>query len=164
MNELYIRKSTPSDFDRILEIYAHARKFMAEHGNPDQWKQHKPAIELIEADIRNGNGYVCICNEEVHGVMSFLVGEDPTYKKIIGEWKNDEEYAVVHRIASSSQVRGVGRFMLEWAYSQHRNIRIDTHEDNYVMQELLKKLDATWDTKTTPKRKKFFDTLKDFFD
>ena len=31
-------------------------------------------------------------------------------------------------------------------------------------KELLKKLDSTWDTKTTPKRKKFFDTLKDFFD
>ena len=31
-------------------------------------------------------------------------------------------------------------------------------------KELLRKLDATWDTKATPKRKKFFDTLKDFFD
>jgi molecular chaperone DnaJ len=31
-------------------------------------------------------------------------------------------------------------------------------------KELLKKLDGTWDEKTSPKRKKFFDTLKDFFD
>ena len=31
-------------------------------------------------------------------------------------------------------------------------------------KELLRKLDATLDNKTNPKRKKFFDTLKDFFD
>jgi len=31
-------------------------------------------------------------------------------------------------------------------------------------RELLEKLDATMDNKSTPKRKKFFDTLKDFFD
>ena len=30
--------------------------------------------------------------------------------------------------------------------------------------ELLQKLDETLDQKSTPKRKKFFDTLKDFFD
>ena len=31
-------------------------------------------------------------------------------------------------------------------------------------KELLQKLDETWDVKSSPKRKKFFDTLKDFFD
>ena len=31
-------------------------------------------------------------------------------------------------------------------------------------RELLQKLDETMDNKSTPKRKKFFDTLKDFFD
>ena len=30
-----IRKSEPQDLERILEIYAYARRFMAEHGNPD---------------------------------------------------------------------------------------------------------------------------------
>ena len=31
-------------------------------------------------------------------------------------------------------------------------------------KELLRQLDDTMDNKSTPKRKKFFDTLKDFFD
>ena len=31
-------------------------------------------------------------------------------------------------------------------------------------KELLQKLDATMDSNGNPKRKKFFDTLKDFFD
>ena len=32
-----IRKTTESDFDRIMEIYAYAREFMARTGNPNQW-------------------------------------------------------------------------------------------------------------------------------
>ena len=32
-----IRKSVMQDLGRIMEIYASARAFMAEHGNPNQW-------------------------------------------------------------------------------------------------------------------------------
>ena len=31
-------------------------------------------------------------------------------------------------------------------------------------KDLLRQLDETLDNKSTPKKKKFFDTLKDFFD
>lgn len=30
-----IRKSTEKDIPRMMEIYAYARSFMAEHGNPN---------------------------------------------------------------------------------------------------------------------------------
>ncbi len=139
MNHFQIRKSQTEDLERILEIYAGARKFMAEHGNPNQWKNSKPTLDQIEGDISNGNGYVCVCDGEIHGVLCFFIGDDPTYKTIIGQWKKDGKYAVVHRIASSGEVKGVGSFMLEWAFTQFPNVRIDTHEDNYVMQNLLKK-------------------------
>ncbi len=139
MSEFYIRKSEKADLERILEIYAHARAFMAEHGNPNQWKDIKPTLSQIEDDIATGNGYVCICDGEIHGVMCFFIGDDPTYKTIIGKWKKGGRYAVVHRIASSGEKKGAGTFMLEWAFSQFPNVRIDTHEDNYVMQKLLEK-------------------------
>jgi L-amino acid N-acyltransferase YncA len=32
-----IRKTTEKDIERVMDIYAYARKFMAEHGNPNQW-------------------------------------------------------------------------------------------------------------------------------
>ena len=32
-----IRHSAEQDFDRMMEIYSFARKYMAEHGNPNQW-------------------------------------------------------------------------------------------------------------------------------
>lgn len=140
MAEFEIRRTVPSDLARVLEIYASARQFMASHGNPNQWMTHKPTQQQIEADIANGNGYVCLCDGEIHGVFCFFIGDDPTYKKIIGEWKNDGVYAVVHRIASSGEVKGVGTYMMNWAFEQYPNVRIDTHEDNYVMQNMLKKL------------------------
>ena len=47
-----IRKTTEKDIERVMDIYAHARKFMAEHGNPNQWgKRNWPPEELIRDDI-----------------------------------------------------------------------------------------------------------------
>ena len=34
--------------------------------------------------------------------------------------------------------------MMQWAFSEYPNVRIDTHEDNYVMQNMLKKLGYTY--------------------
>ena len=44
-----VRKAIREDLPRIEEIYAYARKFMAENGNPNQWKKvHPPKDSLIE--------------------------------------------------------------------------------------------------------------------
>jgi predicted GNAT family N-acyltransferase len=73
-------------------------------------------------------------------VFYFAREIDPTYVKIYdGEWLDDREYAVVHRIASAGTVKGVGSFCMQWAYEQFPNVKIDTHENNYVMQNMLKK-------------------------
>ena len=47
---------------------------------------------------------------------------------------------MVHRIASAGSVKGVGSLCIDWAYEQCRHLRIDTHGDNTVMQNLLRKL------------------------
>ena len=55
-----IRKSELKDLERILEIYVHARDFMARHGNPKQWGPTCwPPEDLIRQDIAEGNSYVC---------------------------------------------------------------------------------------------------------
>lgn len=136
-----IRKAVKNDLPYIFEIYARARKFMAENGNPNQWRDIKPGKELVESDIENGISYVCEKDGEILGVFAFIYGEDPTYKIIYdGEWLSDEPYAVIHRIASSGKVKGTGEFCLKWALSQYPNIRIDTHKDNTVMRYLMDKL------------------------
>ncbi|MBQ4348133.1 MAG: GNAT family N-acetyltransferase [Clostridia bacterium] len=139
-----IRKTKPEDADRVMEIYAAARRFMREHDNPTQWADGRPFRQDIETDINEGCSYICLHEAKTVGVLRFTVGDDPTYKKIDGRWMSDEPYAVVHRIASSGEVKGTGEFMLRWAMGQHPHIRIDTHEDNYVMRGLLDKLGFTY--------------------
>ena len=140
-DKMTIRKAVKDDLPHIFEIYARARKFMAENGNLNQWGDIKPRKELVESDIENGISYVCEKDGEILGVFAFIYGEDPTYKIIYdGEWLSDEPYAVIHRIASSGKVKGTGEFCLKWALSQYPNVRIDTHKDNTVMRYLMDKL------------------------
>lgn len=140
-----IRKSTEHDFDRMMEIYAYARKFMAENGNPNQWgPTNWPPEQLIHNDIREGNSYVCLNDDNrVIGAFYFIHGKDidPTYKDITdGDWIDDSAYGVVHRIAGDGSEKGIGAFCINWAYEQCGHLRMDTHGDNIVMQKLVEKL------------------------
>ena len=139
-----IRPTTTSDLDEVMEIYRKARLFMRAHDNPTQWLGGKPTREQIEYDIENKQSFVCTHDGKIAGVMCFFVGTDPTYAIIEkGRWLSDDTYAVVHRIASSGEYKGTGTFMMEWAFEQFPNVRIDTHKDNYVMQNMLAKLGYT---------------------
>ena len=140
-----IRHSAEADLWRIMEIYSFARKYMAEHGNPNQWGPTKwPPETLIRSDIRNGNSYVCLNDEgNVIGTFFFIHGQDiePTYREITdGAWLDDSPYGVVHRIAGDGSEEGIGAFCINWAFEQCGHLRIDTHGDNIVMQNLVKKL------------------------
>ena len=142
---MMIRHSTERDIGRMMEIYACARDFMARHGNPNQWGPTQwPPEALIRRDIRDGHSYVCVDDEgRVIGTFFFIQGKDiePTYRSITeGAWLDDSAYGVVHRIATDGSARGVGAFCLNWAYGQCGHLRIDTHGDNRVMQNLVKKL------------------------
>ena len=140
-----IRKTIEEDFERVMEIYAYAREFMARTGNPNQWgPTNWPPEELIRKDIKEGNGYVCV-NEEgkVIGTFYFIQGKDiePTYHIIEdGAWIDGGSYGVVHRLASDGSEKGIGRYCLDWAYEQCGHLRVDTHTDNKVMQNILAKL------------------------
>ncbi len=141
---MVIRKTRIEELNQVMEVYAYARRFMAEHNNPNQWKDNKPTREQIEKDILAGKHYLCMEEEQIAAVFYFAHEEDPTYAKIYdGKWLNEEDYAVVHRIASSGLVKGAGSFCMNWASAQYKNIKIDTHADNYVMQNMLKKCGFT---------------------
>lgn len=150
-----IRKSEMRDLNRIMEIYAYARSFMAAHGNPNQWgPTNWPQEELIKQDIKNGDSYVCVADlpdkddpdkvsEKIVGAFYYAAGHrtEPAYDVIEGgEWIGPEDYGVVHRVASSGDVKGVGSFCVNWAYGQCGHLRMDTHGDNKVMQNMLEKL------------------------
>ena len=128
----------------MLEIYAYARRFMAEHGNPRQWGPTGwPPEALLRQDIAQGRSYVCTHEGRTVGTFFFDCGRDiePTYADITeGKWLDESPYGVVHRIAGDGSVKGIGAFCINWAYEQCGHLRIDTHGDNRVMQRLVEKL------------------------
>lgn len=136
-----IRQAFSADFNDILAIYASARRFMVEHGNPTQWGTTYPPKETILHDIEQGVLLVLEDEEGLYGVFTLLEGEDPTYQTIQdGSWISDTPYATLHRIASSQRRKGVFRECMDYAKSHYAHLRIDTHEQNEVMRHLI--LDA----------------------
>lgn len=141
-----IRKTKISEIDTVMKIYEAARNFMKENGNPHQWGDNRPERSKIEDDINKGLNYVCVDDGELVGAFTYIYGwEDPTYLYVEnGEWLNNEPYGVMHSVASLASGKGVGRFCINWALEQSRNVRIDTHEDNKVMRALLEKMGFTY--------------------
>ena len=135
-----IRKANINDLLEILEIYAYARSFMAQNGNPTQWGNTTPKKELLIENINDGLLYVVEEDGELQGVFYFSLENDPTYDVIKdGSWLSDKPYGVIHRIASAGKKKGVLKTCIEFCLEKTNHIRIDTHENNTVMHHLLTK-------------------------
>ena len=138
-----IRKTQPEDLERGLEIYARARAFMAESGNPTQWGTTHPPKAQLEEDITLRRLYVVKGEGEILGVFYFCVEEDPTYAEIFeGSWQENSPYGVIHRIASDGS-GGIVKAAVEFALARISHLRIDTHADNRVMQRAVEKVGFT---------------------
>ena len=135
-----IRKACMEDLPVVQEIYAGARIFMAEHDNPTQWENGYPSKQLLEQDIRQESLYLIYDQDSVHGVFYFAIEDDPTYAVVYeGNWGCNQRYGVIHRIAGDGS-GGILRTAVEFASKQIDYLRIDTHDDNYVMQKALEKM------------------------
>lgn len=132
-----IAKAEYDDLDRIAEIFSGARKRMKEAGNPDQWKDDRPSMDLVKKDIDEGNFYVVRDGEKIVGVFAFVIGIDPTYLEIEGSWIDDAPYGTIHRIASDGSAKGVFRAVLDYVEQFGVDIRIDTHKDNKAMLHVI---------------------------
>jgi len=135
-----IRKTTLADLDAVMQIYAYARAYMQQSGNPNQWFNNHPPQSVIADDIQAGLSYVCEDGGRITAVFYFNVEDEPTYNNINGQWLNSRPYGVVHRIARGPDAKGAGAYCLKWCEAMHPNIRIDTHRDNTAMLKLLDKL------------------------
>lgn len=132
---MYIRATTPADLQALSAIYDYAISFMRSHGNPNQWGHGYPSIQLLSEDIHLGRSYVYV-NEygRIVGAFCLVYGEEPAYRSIEGRWLNGEPYATIHRVASSGSQHGIFKACADWCKQQCPNLRIDTHEDNIIMQ------------------------------
>ena len=137
--EYTIRKAIREDLPRIEDIYAYARQFMAETGNPHQWGKTTPQSSQLEDDIQKGLLFVLTCENIIHGVFYFYIGADPTYGIIEdGRWRSETPYGTIHRIAGDGS-GGILAAAVAFAKSKINHIRIDTHHDNKIMQHAVVK-------------------------
>ena len=140
-----IRPMKEQDIPQLLELYTHARKYMVETGNPNQWTEDYPGCEILLKDIKNG-GYV-ILDESSVIIGAFILEENAhelAYDTIDGRWLNDEPYAVIHRCATLHNQKGIGQFFMDWCFEKCSNIRVDTHKDNLPMIKFLEKNHFTY--------------------
>lgn len=137
---LEIRNANIDDLDNIMRIYKIAQDFMIKNNNPTQWGYSYPSRELIQSDINLGTCKLVCLDNQIKGVFTLFKGNDPTYKYIEdGKWLNEDEYITIHRIASDGTYKGIFTFVVNYCKQISKNIRIDTHNDNLIMQKLILK-------------------------
>ena len=137
---MIVREATPLDVEAANAIYDQARQYMRQSGNLYQWPSIYPGVKDILDDIPLGQSFVVEDDGEVVGVFHFHIGTDPTYLVINdGAWKNDEPYAVIHRVAVKYHGKGIADLIYSHCYEKFPNLKIDTHRDNLPMQKSLEK-------------------------
>lgn len=133
-----IRRAARDDLETVLAIYKTAREYMKVNGNPTQWGDDYPAVEMLEADIRREELFVYESDGVIHGVFAFIIGDDPTYRVIEdGAWKNDRPYGAIHRVAGDGTVKGIFHHCTEFCKAGISDLKIDTHQDNVTMQRAV---------------------------
>lgn len=141
-----IRKATTADIDAIMACIADAQQLLKSCG-VDQWQDGYPTAEIIENDIARGESFVVTEGEDVVATAVISFAGEPTYKRIEGEWKNNNPYAVIHRLAVRNTSYGKGYAKAVFNYAELlcskckiSDLRVDTHADNHIMQRLLEQL------------------------
>lgn len=148
-----IQLSTFEDIPAIIAIINDAKEYLASQ-KIDQWQNGYPNTDQVANDIKKNESYVVVNDEnEVIATAMFTTNPEPTYKIIDGHWIVNENntYGVVHRMAIKKEFRkfGLATFMFHKFHQQLlekniKSLKIDTHEKNFGMQALIKKLGYTY--------------------
>lgn len=135
-----IRKAGRGEIEKIDAVYSQARRFMRDNGNPYQWGDNYPSLDVIENDIERGRLYTLLDDDDsLLAVFVFYIGIEEAYNSIDGSWSYDGEYAVLHRIASTGRRKGTAEFIFNWILERKNYLRVDTYMDNSVMRHVLVK-------------------------
>ena len=135
------------DVPRIKEIFAAARAFMAQQGNP-QWQDGFPYDGYIQDAVSGGNLRKLVYGGEVVAVYS-VFERDEEYDAAGFAWLTEraeghEGYLAVHTLAVAPAFRGRGaaRRCIDEAVKEGKrrgkvSLKMDTHACNVPMQKLL---------------------------
>ena len=143
-----IKRTKTQDLLVIMRIVNMTKEVFAEQGI-DQWQKGYPKKGDFLQDIMMNESYAIFEDDCVVGTFMLSVQKEPTYDTIYeGAWLQDGAYATMHRftIDPISRRHGLGEKTFKEVESMLKkknevsSIRVDTHEDNQPMQNLLKKV------------------------
>lgn len=162
-----MRYATTADIEQILAITDSARRFQRQCGFR-QWEDGYPSYDDIAADIAAQGAYVFenegtsakaaditiegsnIVERENIVAYAYLTEGDAEYDSLSRIWHYPGPYGVIHRLAIAPGFRGQGLAAQILAMSEAhlaaqgiRAMRIDTGQDNIVMQRILSRADYT---------------------
>jgi len=140
------RTATLEDIDNIMKIIEQAKESLKKL-RIDQWQKGRPNRETILQDIVNGESFLLEYEKEIIGTVALVKGIDEAYEKIYeGAWSFKMPYCALHRIAvlekykkegvASKLLEGVEREAVQWGL---KDLRIDTHPGNFIMQKWIEK-------------------------
>jgi GNAT superfamily N-acetyltransferase len=145
-----LRKATLSESPVIWDILQQAIQQRKQDGS-EQWQNGYPNEQTVLEDIVNGCAYVLTDDNLVIAYAAIIFGTEPAYNNIEGKWLTDDDYVVVHRVATSNAVKGKGIAtslfkMIEDLCVEHKtySIKVDTNFDNVPMMKILDKLEYTY--------------------
>ena len=134
-NTMQIKQAKMDDLNQIMEILRDGRNQLAEQGI-DQWQGDYPNEEHIKEDIEKGFAYLVQSqDDETVGALSIVEAPDHSYDELNGDWLIDTDRYVVIASALFTSV-------IDYIKNNRKDIktiRIDTHEDNKIMQHLIDK-------------------------
>jgi len=146
VKKVKFRRSVEIDIKDIMNIIAQAQENFKKQGI-NQWQNNYPNPAVIKNDIDKGYSYVLLKDEKIAATAAVSFDGEKTYEVIYeGSWLSKIEYAVIHRIAVDSSLKGQGlaseiikKVEALCLNKGVHSIKVDTHKDNASMQQLLKK-------------------------
>jgi ribosomal protein S18 acetylase RimI-like enzyme len=145
-----LQPAIPENGPDIMMLINQAKDFLKENG-VDQWQDGYPELSDIQQDISHGTGYILRENGQIAGYCCIDFDGEPAYDTLRGEWPDNGLYAVIHRMAVDTRVkgRGLARSMFDEAEKmalskQVHSIRVDTDDENKIMKHLLQALGFTY--------------------
>lgn len=141
-----IRRASAQDINAVAAIIEGATDYLKQQGLP-QWQDgYGPTRADIEEDIRREEGYVDLLDGGICGYAAMTGSRDDWYETLTGgSWdETHPEYGAIHRVAFDPSIRGKGLakpflrdLIAEAGKLGYRDLRIDTHPGNLIMQKVI---------------------------
>ncbi len=141
-----IVQARQEQIEEIMCLLKQAKARMHASGIP-QWSDTYPDRAIIHQDILGKTAYVYMQGEKSGGYFVLSFALEASYGDIQnGQWRNENPYGVIHRLALADGMvgQGIGQKIFSFAKEQAvkrgiYDLRIDTHAKNIPMQKALQR-------------------------